>query len=63
MNYDELKNSLPSAVHFYYGIDPAVLSSLTVDAWFGQSQGIYYCGTLEPVASLAALEVLNPAAV
>jgi hypothetical protein len=58
MNYEELKESMPSASHVYYGVAQDVIESLTVSAWWGQDRGTYYMGTEEPVEELAALEVL-----
>lgn len=58
MNYNDLKYSMPDAAHFYYGVDSSVLNDLPAPVWWGQFQGQYYCGTIDPVASLASLEVL-----
>lgn len=62
MNYEELKNSMPEAIYFYFGVDRAIIDRLPSPAWWGQTAGVLYCGTTEPIPALVAQEVVADAA-
>lgn len=58
MNYEQLKNSIPDATHYYFDVEESVLETLPAPAWFGQTAGTYYCGTVVAVPGLAEREVV-----
>lgn len=57
MNFQELRNSIPDAMFYYFDIGEEMIHNLPHPAWWGQTRGIIYCGTLEPVEALADKEV------
>lgn len=57
MNHTQLQASMPGAAFFYFGVPQDVINNLPAGAYWGQTAGTLYCGTLAQVAELSAYEI------